>query len=386
MVHLAPTGALLALTLAACTAPGGDQELDAAVTVLESQVNHCNVVSTTCTEATYRCLDLAPNGTVSANGNSPMHVDGNGALEWTEELPYSNYPNRLLICGPDDPVTGIDGGTNCFDEAPLAIVPTSCKSTASATGLPVAIPDNNPNGITRSLGISAPGWDSVGIVNLVIKHTFKGDLAVRLQPPSGPEVVLHNHSGGSADDVTLRKAIRVDERNGTWQLKVADTVAADVGTLQQFSLETLATCRDDVRCTPDLRFCAGKAASSSQAIDLAIPDNNAAGVTINLSLKDLNGELMGDNMIVGDGDLHLKIQHPNRGDLEASVICPNGMVVPVLQPVAGDTADNIDAFFPVTGCAGTPGKGTWKLVVKDRAAGNVGKIKNWSVDVDPGCH
>ena len=73
-----------------------------------------------------------------------------------------------------------------------------------------------------------------------ITHTFIGDLRVDLIAPDGTGLVLHNNTGGSANNLVrtysfqdtpplrslLDKSIR-----GTWQLRVRDTFVLDVGRL-----------------------------------------------------------------------------------------------------------------------------------------------------------
>ena len=72
------------------------------------------------------------------------------------------------------------------------------------------------------------GWSSINIT-----HTYRGDLIVALRSPAGTEVLLHNRTGGSANDIignypqTLPpheplSGFLGDPLDGTWELHVSD--------------------------------------------------------------------------------------------------------------------------------------------------------------------
>lgn len=83
-------------------------------------------------------------------------------------------------------------------------------------------------------------------VNLDIKHPWRGDLRVALFAPGGQEVVLHNRTGGSQDDLiqsyrshsepTLFQSLINTPARGVWRLKVADKSKRDVGVLTKWGL------------------------------------------------------------------------------------------------------------------------------------------------------
>ncbi len=86
-----------------------------------------------------------------------------------------------------------------------------------------------------------------------ITHTYIGDLVVTLQSPSGTDIVLHNRTGGSSDDITGTYAISGGtltsaeslsrlvgtNANGEWALQVGDYASGDTGYIERFTL-TLA--------------------------------------------------------------------------------------------------------------------------------------------------
>jgi serine protease len=73
-------------------------------------------------------------------------------------------------------------------------------------------------------------------VNIV--HTYRGDLKVDLVAPDGSVYVLHNRSGGSADNIigTYNVNLSSEPRNGTWRLRVNDGYNGDTGYINAWSI------------------------------------------------------------------------------------------------------------------------------------------------------
>jgi subtilisin-like proprotein convertase family protein len=63
------------------------------------------------------------------------------------------------------------------------------------------IPDAPSGGIVRTLAATSAAKIGSVEVSVDISHTWVGDLRVSLRSPSGTEAVLHDGSGGSADNV-----------------------------------------------------------------------------------------------------------------------------------------------------------------------------------------
>lgn len=108
-----------------------------------------------------------------------------------------------------------------------------------------AIPDDDPAGIGRSVT-----FEEIGVVQSLqleadLAHTYIGDLRVELIGPSGGRALLHDRTGGRAAGLQLRvdsatsdalAALVGQPVRGNWILRVADLEAADVGTLERWSL------------------------------------------------------------------------------------------------------------------------------------------------------
>ncbi len=105
-------------------------------------------------------------------------------------------------------------------------------------GTNVNIADNST--VTSSISVSGRSGNapSATPVNVNIVHTYKGDLKVDLLAPDGSVYVLHNRSGGSADNInaTYNVNLATEALNGTWRLQVNDNANGDTGYIDSWSL------------------------------------------------------------------------------------------------------------------------------------------------------
>ncbi|MEV1065032.1 S8 family serine peptidase [Streptomyces sp. NPDC050263] len=104
----------------------------------------------------------------------------------------------------------------------------------------VSIPDNG-SAIESSIAVSgrtgnAPSTLQVGVD---ITHTYRGDLVIDLVAPDGTAYRLKAASSSdSADNVSTTYSVNASSEtaNGTWKLRVQDTVAQDTGRLNSWKL------------------------------------------------------------------------------------------------------------------------------------------------------
>ncbi len=75
-------------------------------------------------------------------------------------------------------------------------------------------------------------------VDVNILHTYQGDLKVDLVAPDGSIYVLHNRTGGSADNIITQYTanLSTEALNGTWKLRVNDNARGDVGKIDSWGL------------------------------------------------------------------------------------------------------------------------------------------------------
>jgi hypothetical protein len=184
-------------------------------------------------------------------GRTNPHGDGYGYLSmryvheygtaYIAGLPDVDLPDELCDDGADN---DFNGDTDCDDaacsEEPMCN-PDVEVHTFSSDEISLAIPDNDPVGVSSTVSVE-PSLDISALsINVDITHTYRGDLHVILY--RGTEaVVLHDGTGGGVDD--LKKNYAVTEFDGTdatgeWRLKVEDRAGQDTGTLNSWSLEVL---------------------------------------------------------------------------------------------------------------------------------------------------
>lgn len=100
----------------------------------------------------------------------------------------------------------------------------------------LAIPDNENTGISVEIEVNEDLNLSQVELELEVKHSYRGDLVVRLEH-DGVSAVVHDRQGGSADDLritTTLEAFAGRNARGTWRLTVADVAAFDTGTLEGY--------------------------------------------------------------------------------------------------------------------------------------------------------
>ena len=149
----------------------------------------------------------------------------------------------------------------------VGYVPSSCGSSSSASGSQSACPlqsqydtttepgtaiKDNTRRMDTSSSVSVPmnGTLASISVSVDIEHTYIGDLKVILTSPSGTQTVLHDRSGGRADDIVRTyhssthaglRSLHNTQINGDWTLSVGDYARGDVGTLNSWTLKATYT-------------------------------------------------------------------------------------------------------------------------------------------------
>ena len=139
----------------------------------------------------------------------------------------------------------VDTGKLLFWELELSAQKAEKKELTKEATPNQQIPDNDPDGIESLIEVQQSGRIVRLDVAVDISHTWIGDLRVLLVSPSVNEVVLHDRSGRSRNDIKKTYstttedpmlALLVSEIQGTWRLKVVDTYSRDVGTLNSWGI------------------------------------------------------------------------------------------------------------------------------------------------------
>jgi subtilisin-like proprotein convertase family protein len=237
------------------------------------------------------------------------------------------------------------------------------NQTFTSTDVPKSIPDNNPTGITSNLPVVGNGAVATLQLSLNITHTFRGDLVVTLISPGGTQFIVSNRAGGSTDNIIItNQAITTFNGTpaaGTWQLKVTDLAAADVGTLNSWSLFI------NGNCNPVTHW------SGSATPNLPTIDNGTACTSLTVAATG------GDSSVA-------KLDIAGRHDfcsILRGTLAHNGVTVAAF-PTATFPSGACNFSFANRAEAGFAGdaSGTWTLCIVDTDAfGDTGVLNTWGV-------
>jgi subtilisin-like proprotein convertase family protein len=247
-------------------------------------------------------------------------------------------------------VTVQNGGATCIN------------NTFNATGLPLAIPDNNTTGITSNLAVVGNGTVATMSLSLNITHTFSGDLVVTLISPGGTQLVVSNRAGGSVDNIVISNlavtAFAGQTAAGTWKLKVQDLASIDTGSLVSWSLKITGNCGTQTHW------------SGSATPNLPTIDNGSACTSLSVTTT-------GDSSVA---KLDLSGTHAFRSILRGT-LAHNGITVAAFPVNTFPTGSGAFAFTnrAEPGITGNSA-GTWTLCIVDTDAfGDTGVLNTWSV-------
>ena len=196
-----------------------------------------------------RVILISPSGT-----EVPLHVrNGGSANDLHAEFDIHSVPGLHALSG--EPVNGdwilhvqdlaaVDRGRLKSWSLDISGQVNTSITVEESPG--VIIPDNVQGGIERSLSVSETGRLDNIVVELDITHTYIGDLVVEMTSPDNTSVLLHNRSGGSADNLiktyTMMNTsnlqyLRGQTIGGNWKLNVSDHEGADQGKLNRWALK-----------------------------------------------------------------------------------------------------------------------------------------------------
>ncbi|HEX7836986.1 MAG TPA: proprotein convertase P-domain-containing protein [Kofleriaceae bacterium] len=243
--------------------------------------------------------------------------------------------------------------------------PTCINGTFTSTDVPKAIPDNNATGITSNNAVVGNGTVASLSLSLNITHTFRGDLVVTLISPGGTQFIVSNRAGGSADNIIITNqaitAFNGQTAAGTWKLKVQDLAAADVGTLNSWSLTIVGN------CTPVVNW------SGSATPNLPTIDNSTACTSLTVTTTG-----------PGTDSSLAKLDIAGRHDfcsILRGTLAHNGTTVTAF-PTGTFPAAACNFSFTnraVPGLSGDAG-GTWTVCIVDTDAfGDTGTLNTWAV-------
>ncbi|MEH8017832.1 S8 family serine peptidase [Rheinheimera muenzenbergensis] len=163
------------------------------------------------------------------------------------DTPWGNY--QFTVTGTDVATGELVKSVN----ASLSVLPQGLQDYEYDNTTPVAIPDNNAEGISSVINVPQAGFVFGTNVGVNITHTWQGDLLVKLRSPEGTEHTLHNRSGGNQDDLIQNwqtSAFNGEAMQGDWTLLVSDNAGLDTGTLNSWDLTITALTDGDTGPDP----------------------------------------------------------------------------------------------------------------------------------------
>ncbi|MEU4743840.1 S8 family serine peptidase [Actinosynnema sp. NPDC023658] len=186
--------------------------------------------------------DTATN-TISGTSMATPHVVGAAAVYLSSNPTATPQQVRdALVNGATSGVVG-NAGTGSPNKLLRVIgsgTPQPGGCAAKTNGTDVAVPDLGT--ATSSIAVTdctgKAGTSST--VEVHVKHTYRGDLAIDLITPSGAVKQLKVTSGSdSADnvDATYTLNLSAENANGTWQLRVRDAYSQDTGYIDTWTLD-----------------------------------------------------------------------------------------------------------------------------------------------------
>jgi kexin len=171
--------------------------------------------------------------------------------------------------------------------------------------------------------------------------------------------------------ILAETAVKNDDGDGDWQKNGAGYL---VNHKYGFGLvnagAAVAAARSWTTLGPELR------AEASATPAVAIPDNNATGVSSQIKITDA--------IAVESVEIVLTAPHPYWTDLRVELVSPEGTTSVLAEPVESDFSDpnGFDHWqFTTKRCLEESARGTWTLRISDRVAGGIGSFTSWTLRV-----
>jgi serine protease len=135
---------------------------------------------------------------------------------------YSSYSGTSLTGSFTEPSGG--GGSNYFENTNDVTISSGAPSTVSS-----------------NINVTRTGASGTITIKADIKHTYRGDLSVKIFAPNGASGTVHarTNSSDSGDDLLLDVDLNAGtiESSGQWRLEVTDHANYDGGYIDSWSIE-----------------------------------------------------------------------------------------------------------------------------------------------------
>jgi MYXO-CTERM domain-containing protein len=174
-----------------------------------------------------------------------VHVDNPMTGTWTLRVKGTSIPANAQSGFPNDVQGYVIASSHEIGAQQLKFEDSLNGNT------PVAIPDNDTTGITRSFTVSdLRVITGVRVITRIV-HERRGDVEIILRHPSNTQVVLKSQDSGPEDDYTDIIGVFPDTRQpdedvtalmclpvqGTWRVQIRDLASGNTGALHYLALE-----------------------------------------------------------------------------------------------------------------------------------------------------
>lgn len=180
--------------------------------------------------------------TAGGSGDADLYVKFGSKPSTSSYDCRSNRSSNTESCVIRAPQAGIYHvmlrGWNAYSGVSLTGSYSTVARTAYSNETDIAIVDRGS--VTSAIAVNGRSGNAPADtqVEVDIRHTYRGDLKVELLAPDGTAYLLHDRTGGSADD--LRQVYTVDLSSeaisGEWKLRVTDLARGDSGHIDRWSI------------------------------------------------------------------------------------------------------------------------------------------------------
>ncbi len=207
------------------------------------------------------------------------------------------------------------------------------------------------------------------IMDLNIKAQQDAEMCV------APIVFMNRDDDGDGYDLFRQHAIELD-RESDWVAWSEDESCPqrDVAVDTEAEPDQLAFCELDSSGDP-VEPPVDPGTNETVTLDLGtgdIPDNDETGLVLTVDAE-AAGTLKG-------AALDINIEHTWRGDLEISVVHPDGTTV-VVQEADGEQAENLEARYAIPDFFDKAASGQFQVIVKDTARQDTGRVVSATLEL-----
>ncbi|OCW97300.1 S8 family serine peptidase [Alishewanella sp. HH-ZS] len=297
-------------------------------------------------------LSTIPNNGYAAYSGTSMaspHVAGAAALLWSVNPDITPLEMKAILMETGDSLPALEGKTVSGKRLNLA---RALEEADPAPGFRLALTPRNQNIVagdtaTFTLDInSVADWMQVVNLSLDASPALSGATLSANSAMPGDVVVLTVNTDTATAWGDYNLAITATDSSGELQRTVNASLNITPAFLQDYSY---------INDTP-----------------VAIPDNNAAGITSVISVP--------DDGTIFSASVDLNITHTWRGDLLVRLTSPTG-TQHVLHNRTGGSARDLIGNYPISSFNGEQMSGDWVLFVSDNASLDTGTLNSWRLNL-----